>query len=435
MVLPAFVRALALAAVAATGAPNTEAANWPAWRGPSGDGITSETDLPLSWSADQNVRWKTALPDRGNATPIVWDDRILLTQAVGEERLVMCFDRATGKELWRGGTTWKEEEETHPTNPHASASPVTDGERVIAWFGSAGLWCFDMEGKKQWNVDLGRQNHIWGYASSPVIHGDLCILYFGPGDRVFLVAVDKRTGKEAWRVDVPKSNPKARTDGFAGKDDGVVGSFSTPLMVRAEGRDELIMSLPERVQAFDPKTGKELWRCEGLNPLIYTSPMAGEGVVIGSGGYGGSTVAVKPGGAGDVTATHRLWHKIRDKQRIGSGVITGGHLYILNTPGTAQCIDLKTGTPVWEERLTGATGRSESWSSMVLAGDKIYVLNQAGDCFVIRASTKFEKLASNSINDGLCNASVVPSNGDIFIRTHKHLWCISERKLGATAGR
>jgi outer membrane protein assembly factor BamB len=355
----------------------------------------------------------------------VWGDRVFLTQAVGDERLVMCFDRTAGKELWRSGPTWKEKDPTHQTNPHCSGSPVTDGERVIAWFGSAGLWCFDLNGKEQWHLDLGKQNHQWGYGGSPVIHGDLCFLDFGPGDRVFLLAVDKRTGKEVWRVDIPRSEGKGRTDGFAGKDGGEVGAFSTPLVIRSGDRDELIMTYPERVQAFDPATGKELWRCEGLNPLVYTSPMFGEGIVVASGGFGGESLAVKPGGSGNVTATHRLWHKARDKQRIGSGVITGGHLYILNTPGTAQCIDLQTGKTVWEERLMGATGRSSSWSSMVLAGDKIYVPNQAGDCFVIRASPKFEKLATNSIDDGLCNASIVPSNGDIFLRTHKHLWCIS----------
>jgi outer membrane protein assembly factor BamB len=403
------------------------AANWPGWRGPDGTGVTPETDLPVTWSATENVRWKTPLPDRGNATPIVWGNQVLVSQAVGEERLLISFDRNTGTERWRAGTTWKEKDPTHPTNPHASASPITDGERVIIWFGSAGLFCYDMAGKQQWKVDLGKQTHEWGYASSPVIHKDLCILPFGPGEREFLVAVDKKTGKEVWRVDMPKSQPTQRTDGFAGKD-GVVGSWSTPLLIKAGERDELIMTNPEYVQAFDPNTGKELWRCGGLNPLIYTSPMFGEGIVIGSGGYGGSTVAVKPGGMGDVTESHRLWQKVRDKQRIGSGVITGGHLYILNTPGTAQCIELGSGRPVWEERLQGATGRSESWSSMVLSGDKIYVLNQAGDCFVLRASPKFEKIAANGLNDGLCNASVAPSEGDIFIRTHKHLWCISAKK-------
>jgi len=407
---------------------SASAANWPAWRGPDGTGITSEAELPLTWSATENVKWKTPLPERGNSTPIVWEDRIFIAQNIGNQRAVMCFDRKDGRELWKAGPTYSEKERTHATNPYASASPVTDGERVVAWFGSAGLWCWDLAGKEQWHLDLGKHDHEWGYAGSPVIHGDLCFLYFGPGERSFFIAVDKRTGKKVWQVDMPEPKPTERTDGFAGKE-GVVGTWSTPLVVKAAGRDELVMTFAEAVVAFEPQTGKELWRCRGLNPLIYTSPMFGEGVVIGSGGFGGSTVAVKPGGSGDVTETHRLWQKVRDKQRIGSGVITGGHLYILNTPGTAQCIELQTGKPVWEERLQGSGGRSESWASMVLSGERIYVLNQGGDTIVIKASPKFEKLAVNALGDGLTNASHAVSNGDIFIRTHKHLWCIGTPRL------
>lgn len=403
------------------------AANWPGWRGPEGTGVTSETALPLTWSATENVRWKIALPEPGNSTPIVWGGRIFLTQNAGNRRTLMCVDRQDGKVLWQAGPEWTAAEKTHKANPFCAASPATDGERVIAWFGSAGLYAWDFAGKALWHVDLGKQDHIWGYAGAPVLHGDLCILYFGPGPRSFLVAVNKRTGKEAWRVEAPETQVKERTDGFAGQADGVVGTWSVPLLVKAGGRDELVMTFQERMRAFDPQTGKELWSCGGISPLLYTSPMFGDGVLVGSGGYGGSTIAVKPGGTGDVTA-QRLWQKIRDKQRIGSGVITGGHLYILNTPGTAQCIDLKTGETKWDERLTGTSGRSESWSSMVLSGERLYVLNQAGDTFVLKASPKFEKLATNAVGDSMTNASLAVSDGEFFIRTHQHLWCIGAGK-------
>lgn len=194
-------------------------------------------------------------------------------------------------------------------------------------------------------------------------------------------------------------------------------------MVPVAGRRELVLSLPGRLAAFDPATGKELWMCEGLNPLLYTSAMTGEGVVIGSGGYGGSTVAVRPGGSGNVTG-ERLWQKLRDKQRIGSGVVHKGHLYILNTPGTAQCIRLADGASIWEQRLPASGVRSESWSSMVLAGELIYVNNQGGDVFVLKASPEFELVRVNSISDGLMNASLAVSEGSFFLRTEKHLWCI-----------
>nr|MDQ3621595.1 PQQ-like beta-propeller repeat protein [Verrucomicrobiota bacterium] len=377
----------------------------------------------VRWSATENVKWKAPLPERGNSTPIVWEDRVFLTQAVGARRTVLCLNRKDGQVLWQAGPTYEAREESHRTNSYCSASPVTDGERVIAWFGSAGLHCFGLDGKELWKVDLGRHHHEWGYASSPVLHGDLCFLNFGPGERTFLAAFDKRSGKEVWRVDPPRLEAKERTDGFAGKDGGVVGSWSTPLLVKAGPRQELVMTWPEKIVAYEPATGKELWRCDGLNPLIYTSPIAGEGVIVGMGGYLGSTVAVPAGGSGDVTR-QRLWQKIRDKEHIGAGVITGGHIYILNTPGTAQCLELRTGEVKWEQRLTGPSGRSESWSSMVLAGDRIYVLNQGGDTLVVRAAPKFELLAANGIERELTNASHAVSDGELFIRTHQHLWCI-----------
>lgn len=403
-------------------------ANWPAWRGDAaGTGITSETALPLKWSATENVKWKVPLPEAGNSTPAVWGDRVFVTQAAGARRLVMAFDRKDGKLLWEAGPTYTEKEPTHKTNTLCSASPTTDGERVVASFGSAGLYAFDLQGKELWRVDTGKVDHEWGYATSPVLHGNLCILANGAGSNWWLVAFDKKTGKEVWRVKGPGIDAAERTDGFAGKSDGMVGSWSTPVIVKAEGREELVMTWPEKMVAYDPATGKELWRASGMNPLLYTSPMPGEGVIIGSGGYGGTTIAVKPGGSGDVSTGQRLWQKVRDKQRIGSGVIKDGHLYILNTPGTAQCINLATGDQVWEERVGGG-GKSQSWSSMVLSGDRIYVLNQSSDTVVLRASPKFEALAVNSLGDGLTNSSHAISKGDIFIRTHKHLWCISEKK-------
>jgi len=403
------------------------AANWPTWRGENGLGVAPETKLPLKWSATENVVWKVPLPERGNSTPVVWNDKVFVTQAVGDRRTVMCFDRRSGKTLWQSGTSYGEEEETHETNPYCSSSPVTDGERVIAWFGSAGVFAYDMNGKELWKVDLGKQSHIWGFASSPVIHGDICILYFGPGERAFLLGLDKRSGKELWRVKDPPIEKRPRTDGFRGQEEnGIVGSFSSPILLEANGRTELVMSYPQLICAYDPKTGRELWRCDGLNELLYGSPIAGDGVVVVMGGFQGTTVAVKAGGSGDVTGSHRLWRHERTQNRLGSGVIHDGHVYILNTPGIAECIELKTGKVIWQERVKGTGPTSESWSSMVLAGDRVYVLNQSGDTVVLKASPKFEVLAVNALVKELTNASHAISDGQIFIRTHKHLWCIGE---------
>ena len=305
--------------------------NWPAWRGPKGDGVTAETELPLKWSATEGIRWKIALSERGNSSPIVWGDRVFLTQPVGTRRTLMCLDRKDGRTFWQAGPEWAEKEATHATNPYCSASPVTDGERVIAWFGSAGLWCWSLDGKEQWHVDLGPQHHIWGYAASPVLHGDLCILNFGPGDRSFVVALNKRTGKEVWRFNVP---PPAVMEGPGGQP-GYAGSWNTGVVAKIGGVQEFLISLPGALYSLDPKTGKELWHCNGLNPVTYCEPLVGfmkypgteftkpygevtvppraieiqAGVIAAFGGYGGFSIGVKVDGNGDITAKSRLWQE------------------------------------------------------------------------------------------------------------------------------
>jgi outer membrane protein assembly factor BamB len=397
------------------------AGNWPQWRGPEGTGVCSERNLPLRWSSSENVRWRVPLPERGNSTPIVWDQKIFITQAEGNRRTVRCFNRADGKLLWQSGVTYAEKEVSHETNPLCSASPVTDGERVIVSFGSAGLHCYDLAGNELWRRDLGKQAHIWGNGASPIIHGGLCVLNFGPGKRTFLIAVNKMTGEKVWQVDEPggsfgESKPGAKPDW--------VGSWSTPIVVNVNSREELIMSWPKRVAAYDSQIGTELWTCSGLNPLVYTSPLYADGTVVAMGGFNGMALAVKAGGSGNVTETHRLWHHPKTKQRIGSGAIHDGHIYILNDPGVAECYELKTGKLLWEERLAGNGPDNSSWSSMVLAGGRLYVVNHSGDTFVLKATPRFELLATNSLGESV-NASLAVSDGDIFIRTHKALWCIA----------
>ena len=411
------------------------AGNWPAWRGPEGSGVTPEKNLPAQWSATENVRWKTPLPDRGNSTPAVWGDKVFVTQAIEKENLrsLLCFSRRDGKLLWQKSITYAAKESTHDDNPHCSASPVVDGERVIVCHGSAGALGYDFDGKELWKRDLGLQDFEWGNGSSPVLHGDAVILYFGPGKGSHLLALDKKTGRTLWKFDEPPIEVGKRTDGFRGNEPGNICTYSTPLVVRAGGRDELIMSFPRYLRAFNPKTGDELWSCDGLNPLVYTSPIHGEGIVVAMGGFFGNTIAVRTGGSGDVTGTHRLWRTERTKSGIGSGAIHDGHIYAVNASGIAECIELKTGKAVWTERVKGSGPKSDTWSSAVLAGDRIYNLNQSGDCVVFKASPKFELLGANSIGNEMCNASLSVSDGDLFIRTHKHLWCIGNTKETANA--
>jgi outer membrane protein assembly factor BamB len=408
--------------------------DWPSWRGPDGQGHTADKSAPIQWSRTTNVRWKTPLPDEGNSTPVVWGDRVFMTQATektdwppkpnsggpasARRRSILCLDRSDGKVLWQRDTIYEAKESTHPTNPFCSASPVTDGERVLASLGSAGLVCYDFAGKELWRKQLGRLEHIWGNASSPILYRDLAILWCGPGERQFLLAVNKKTGETVWEHQEP--------GGAYGQDRTWVGSWSTPIVVHIGDHDELVLGVPEKVKAFDPNTGKELWSCAGLSKLVYTSPVcSGDGVVIAMAGFHGPALAVRAGGTGDVTKSHRLWHQAgQNPQRIGSPVIVGEYAYILNDNGIAQCLDLKTGKDLWkQQRVTSGS----AWSSMVAVGDRLYVTDRNGDTYVLAASPRFEQPAKNSLGEPVY-ASIAISDGDLFIRSYKNLWCIGEKR-------
>ncbi len=405
---------------------------WPSWRGPRGDGVSTERDVPTHWDTTKNIRWRISLPDRGNGTPVAWGRFLFVPQAIEQEqrRTLMCIDRATGQMLWQKGVTYTEKEATHSTNPYCSPSPVTDGERVIVWFGSAGLYCFDLAGHELWSAQLGKQQHVWGHGASPILHENLCILHFGPGPNAFVIALDKQSGKEIWRVPAPRfAQDQAKPSHPVGNQDPEIfwGSWATPMVVNADGRAELILAWPQQVVALDPKTGQEFWRCGGLADLVYCSPMFGDGIVVALGGYNGSGLAVKAGGSGDVTSTHRVWHEERSRLRLGTGIIHDGHIYVNDMNGAIDCIELKTNALKWRERPK-ATGKGDSWSSFVKAGQHLYAVNQAGDVFVFKANPeKYEQVARNSVGE-YTNSTLVISDGEIFLRTHDSLWCIAEKK-------
>ncbi len=296
---------------------------------------------------------------------------------------------------------------------------MTDGERVIASHGSAGVVCYDFEGNQLWHRDLGQFIHVWGTAASPILYGNLVILNCGPGERTFLLAVDKKTGDDVWKVEEPggKTGLKGNTEW--------IGSWTTPRILTVDGRDQLIMTWPSAVKAHDPMTGAVLWTCRGLTPLVYTSPVMTPEVVVAMSGFHGSALAVKTGGNGDVTETHRLWlHTQKNPQRIGTGVIVGEHLYMVNAgPGTVQCIELKTGKDLWDGQRLGTA----FWGSLVHADGKFYATDQEGDTYVFAAKPQFEQLSRNRLGEHT-NASLAISNGEIFIRTYEHLWCIGSAK-------
>lgn len=406
--------------------PVLPAENWPMWRGARGDGSSQETGLPVQWSAEQNVIWKVPLPGPGNSTPVVWEDRVFVSQAVEQtgERLLLCFERASGKKLWQAGTRYDEAELTHATNPYCSGSPATDGQRVVVFFASAGLFCYDMAGKELWKrTDLGKLHHIWGSGTSPVLAGDRIFLNFGPGEKTVLYAFDKETGRTVWQ-----HHEKGGASG-EGREKKWLGSWADPLVRQVGNRREVIMAYPGRVCAFDPDAGTELWTCLGLNALVYNSPVYAEkeNLVLAFGGYNGMAVGVKAGGAGDVTASHRVWHLPKVSQRIGSGVVHKGHHYLLSDGGIAECREVGTGRLVWSERLKGPGPRGQNWSSLLLSGDGLcYAVNQGGDAFIFRAEPKFELLATNSLEEKVIGSMAV-SEGRLYVRGYAHLWCLGSK--------
>ena len=396
--------------------------NWPAWRGPHGTGTYTGPSLPLTWRTKQNVRWKVPLPGPGNSTPIVWAEHVFLTQALegGKRRAVIAFRRSDGKKLWQREVPCAVAETTHPQNPPCSASPVTDGTAVYAAFASAGVVAYDFQGKRLWHRDLGPVLHKWGNGSSPVLYKDLLIIFHGPGEPALLTALEKHTGKTVWKVDQTAINSP------------IFGSWSTPVIVRVGGHDELIMPLPgERIggdgefRAYDPATGKELWRCKGLGNEVYAMPAvsAAGDMVVGISGHNGPLLAVRPGGRGDVTATHRLWRVGgKNPQRIGAGVLHEGRLYLADAPGFVECLDARTGKIVWKEPVGG-----NLWGSMLLAGGRLYVTSLEGATFVLASGPKFRLLARNEIGEATYAAPAV-ARGELLLRTYHHLYCIAQPK-------
>jgi outer membrane protein assembly factor BamB len=392
--------------------------NWPAWRGAEGRGISAERGLPEKWTAGENVAWKTPLPDIGNSTPIIWEDHIFITQALekGTRRAILAFDRKTGKQLWQREVACDVEETSHRQNPPCSSSPVTDGKAVYAHFSSSGVIACDFDGKLLWHRKFGAVLHRWGNGGSPIIYKNMLIVFQGPGEPTFLTALDRTNGKTVWRSDE------------VGINSPIFGSWSTPVVVRSNDRDELILPLPgERIggiglfKAYNPNNGNMLWRCDGMGNEVYAMPIVGDGgkFVVGVSGHNAATLAVETGGSGDVTATRRLWTtKMKTPQRIGSGIIHNGLLYISNANGILECLQARTGERVWRERLGG-----NLWGSILLADGKLHVSNIEGDTFLVGTGSKFKLLAKNSIGETLYAAPAV-SQGQIFLRTWKNLYCI-----------
>lgn len=416
---------------------SARAENWPAWRGPTGDGVSTEKNLPVKWSPTENVRWKVALPSGGNSTPIIWGDRVFITQAndvtqwppqvpanyaggaspggfaIANKRSVMCFDRADGTLFWQADTPYPHAEMTHADNPFCAASPVTDGERVIAGHGPAGLVCYDFAGKELWKYDVGKYEHLWGTASSPTLYGDLCILWCGPGERQFLVAVNKKTGEKVWETHEPGGDAGITTKNF-------LGSWCTPIIARVGDQDQLIFAVPHKLKGYDPQTGQELWSARLGGTYCYYSPLHIDGIAI----YGDTLL--KLGDMGDISKD-RIGHRV-GSMFISTPVIVGDHLYTLNNVGVPNCFDWKTGKELWKSQVDERPGSRDAWGSLVYADGRIYIADREGTTTVFAAGPKYEHLATNKLGGERTHASIAVSQGNIYIRTYKHLWCIGPGK-------
>ena len=399
---PEIVTLLALLAALA------RADDWPQFRGPAGTGVSAETaEPPVEWGPGKNIKWRTALPGSGSSSPIVSRGRVFITAAdeKGRKRSLLCLDRKTGAILWTKSVACPDEP-TQQDNPYCGSSPCADGERVVVWHSSAGLHCYDFEGKPLWSRDLGRFDHMWGYGSSPIVHGDRVLLNCGPGDRSFLVSLDKRSGEVAWKTEEPGGDSKKW-----------VGSWGTPLVVKVEGKDQLLLGMPGAVKAYDPATGKVLWSCEGLSKLVYADVVVGNGAGIATGeDEGGDSIGFKLGG-------RRLWARPRGLE-VSTGLILDGHLWTIDNGGIVRCTEVETGTEVLKER----SPVGPAWGSMVYAARRIYVTGRKGDTLVFAPDPKkFAPLAVNPLGEP-SNSTPAISDGEIFLRTMKSVSCVGEKR-------
>lgn len=399
--------------------------DWPAFRGPTGDGISAEKTAPTSWGPQKGIAWRVPLPQPGNGSAIVSKGKVFVTcaeDAEGKQRSLYCFDAKDGKKLWARTTAYGKAAPTHDTNGYCATTPAADGERVVVWEGSAGLRAYDYEGKELWSRDLGEFKHMWGDGASPLLRDGKIYLNCGPGKRIFATALDAKTGKTLWETVEPYEGTGERNAA-----NQFMGSWATPLWATVDGAAQLIVTMPTRVVAYDPADGKILWFCEGVRhkqgDLAYSTPVVAGDVLVSVGGYNGPALGVKLGGGkGDVTSTHRLWRNERQPQHIGSAVAVDGLLYQGQAgPGRIECVDPKTGKILWQDPAGGGV----FWGSVVLAAGRLYATNQAGATVVFKPNpAKFEPVATNDLKE-TCNATPAVSDGRLFLRTHKALYCIA----------
>jgi outer membrane protein assembly factor BamB len=388
--------------------------DWPRWRGPDGNGISHETGLPVTWSTTQNVRWRVELPGEGASSPVVVGDRIFLTCAFddGERRAVLCLDRRDGKELWSREIADDNPEVTSALTGHAAHTPAVADGRVVAMFGNAGVVCYDVDGRRQWHRDLGDFETELGLASSPVIQDGLVFVVCDHDGKwyktfdSFLIALDLKTGETRWKTDRR----------------GLLRSWSTPIVVAApDGQRELVVSAQDELRGYDPGSGNLLWQVQGTAGWVTPSPVFADGVIYASSGKDGPTIAVRPGGRGDVTETHVVWRQDRGGPYVCSPLLYQGRLYVPDEHGFLRCIDARTGEVLYRQRLGG-----KFTASPVAAEGRVFATNETGTTLVLQDGAGFQLLARNEFDEE-CLASAAISHGALFFRSGQHLYCIASQ--------
>ncbi len=395
------------------------AGEWPQFRGVGGHGISEEKDLPVTWSETENVVWKTGLPGYGSSSPIALEGKIYVACYSGygmasesgkmeDLRLhVVCVDGKTGKII--------RDTKIEPTLPesksvrdhgYAAATPATDGEYIYVFFGKSGVLKLDREGKEIWRTGVGTKTHGWGSGTSPVLYEDLVIINASVESEE-LVGINKADGKEVWRSG------------------GMDSSWNTPYLVEtADGKMELAVSVKGWILGFDPKTGKELWRCKGIDDYICPSIVSDKGILYATGGRSAKAIAVRSGGRGDVTATHKVW-EVDVGSLVSSPVVYEGHLYwVSDRTKTAYCLGLGDGAMKYSERV-----KVQPYASAMLAEGRIYVVTRKDGTLVLAAKPQFEQLALNKVEDkSTFDASAIVCDGKLILRSNENLYCIGNGK-------
>ena len=403
------------------------AEDWPRFRGPTGDGVATKSNLPLRWSEKENLVWRTKLPGPGSSSPIVVGDRVFLSSYSGYgveakepgdlanlKRHAICLSRRDGKILWQ-----HEVKASAPDKPYqgqyitmhgyASSTAVSDGTNVYFFFGNAGGHAFTVDGRPVWQASVGERAHDWGGGSSPILYGDLLIVNAAHESNA-LLALDRHTGKTVWSVT------------------GFPASWNTPVIVTVNGHDELVVNANAKLRAFDPKTGTELWSCQGIKAAeLCPSIVAHDGVIYIIGSPRGQAMAVRAGGKGDVSATNVIW-EIPKGSNVGSPVWHEGHLYFVNdSRGKAVCLKADTGEVVYEENISPQ--RDRWYASPILAQGRLYYVGRTTGTVVLAASPKFEPLATNRIADdtSVFNGSPAVTDEHIFLRSDQNAYCFGKK--------